>query len=374
MSTIRPHDQPATEGAFPLVRKGYDRTAVDEYTRTTQAEIKELQRHDDALTTENQQLNDALSHAHHRAQQVDYSGLGGRAQEILRIAEEQARDVTERAAQEADQLLERRHEEVDRLRRNAATELGDIRALELGDLEALRRQGRQDAAEVVVRATVEADQLLASARLQADAVRTEATATATGVRQAAALEGQRLLATAQREAAAVDTEMNERREQVLTDLSRTQDETNEQNEAMLARATDLQRRSTDHLSAEAEEAALTRQEALAEAERVKVEAAAEADRILARAQQQAGTIDERARQEFAWRRRQMRHEQDLLSRRKQAMLSQLTSLSALAVETAESLPEVPELSLGDFDEDGSDDQTAVTPAVEDRPLAHAAKP
>ena len=41
----------------------------------------------------------------------------------------------------------------------------------------------------------------------------------------------------------------------------------------------------------------------------------------------------------------MRHEQDLLNRRKQAMLSQLTSLSALAAETAEKLPEVPDLDL-----------------------------
>jgi hypothetical protein len=41
----------------------------------------------------------------------------------------------------------------------------------------------------------------------------------------------------------------------------------------------------------------------------------------------------------------MRHEQDLLARRKQAMLSQLTSLSALAAETAEKLPEVPDLDL-----------------------------
>ena len=44
----------------------------------------------------------------------------------------------------------------------------------------------------------------------------------------------------------------------------------------------------------------------------------------------------------------MRHEQDLLNRRKQAMLSQLTSLSALAAETAENLPEVPELDLSDL--------------------------
>jgi hypothetical protein len=37
----------------------------------------------------------------------------------------------------------------------------------------------------------------------------------------------------------------------------------------------------------------------------------------------------------------MRDEQDLLTRRKHAMLNQLTSLSALAVETAENLPTCP---------------------------------
>ena len=63
------------------------------------------------------------------------------------------------------------------------------------------------------------------------------------------------------------------------------------------------------------------------------------------ARRQAATVEERSRQEFAWRRRQLRQEQELLTRRKQAMLGQLTSLSALAVETAESLPEIPEVAL-----------------------------
>ena len=74
------------------------------------------------------------------------------------------------------------------------------------------------------------------------------------------------------------------------------------------------------------------------------------EQIISRAQQQAAIIDERARQEFAWRRRQMRHEQDLLDRRKVAMFSQLTSLSALAVESAKNFPEVPELSFEDVGE------------------------
>jgi len=44
----------------------------------------------------------------------------------------------------------------------------------------------------------------------------------------------------------------------------------------------------------------------------------------------------------------MRDEQDLLNRRKHAMLNQLTSLSALAVETAENLPDVPEMTDSEF--------------------------
>jgi hypothetical protein len=76
---------------------------------------------------------------------------------------------------------------------------------------------------------------------------------------------------------------------------------------------------------------------------------AEADQLVAQAQHQAATIDERARQEFAWRKRQMRSEYELLGRRKQEMLSQLASLSALALETAEKLPEVPELDFTDLE-------------------------
>jgi hypothetical protein len=74
-----------------------------------------------------------------------------------------------------------------------------------------------------------------------------------------------------------------------------------------------------------------------------VEASGEAERIIDRARRQAAIIDDRARQELALRRRQMRDEQELLTRRKHAMLNQLASVSALAVETAENLPEVPEV-------------------------------
>ena len=45
----------------------------------------------------------------------------------------------------------------------------------------------------------------------------------------------------------------------------------------------------------------------------------------------------------------MRQEQALLDQRRSAILGQLTSLSALAAETAGNLPEVPEILFSDFE-------------------------
>ena len=129
-----------------------------------------------------------------------------------------------------------------------------------------------------------------------------------------------------------------------------QDEAQARIEALLSESSRLQTRAATHLAEQTDVAAGLRTNAITEAERTKMAALDEAEGIIARAQAQADTIDERARQEFAWRRRQMRREQELLDRRKQAMLSQLTSLSALAAETAQSLPEVPQLELSDVDE------------------------
>jgi hypothetical protein len=58
----------------------------------------------------------------------------------------------------------------------------------------------------------------------------------------------------------------------------------------------------------------------------------------------------------------MRDEQELLTRRKHAMLNQLASVSALAVETAENLPDVPEVYDTAFSEDDTNPGHASPPA------------
>ena len=336
-------DSHPDDGRFPLSRKGYDREAVDHFVRATQAQISQLLQQYDSLTTYNHELRQALDDAYARANHADFSALGGRVQEMLQIAEEQASDITQAAIQEADRLSAQRQAEIDELRQNAYAEMAEMRDAQRAESDALRDQTERDAAQLKERATAEAAQLLTSARLQAEAVRTEAEETATGMRKAANFESQELLAAAEGEIASLRREAANQREHVMAELKEAQESTNRAIQEMLGKATALQRSAGEHLTSETEHAAKLRNVALAEAERIKLEASGEAEKIIDRARRQAAIIDERARQELALRRRQMRDEQELLTRRKHAMLNQLASVSALAVETAENLPDVPEV-------------------------------
>jgi hypothetical protein len=345
--TADPH---LDNGHFPLTRKGYDREAVDHFVRATQTQIAQLLEQYDSLVAYNHELRQALDDAHARANHADFSGLGARVQEILQIAEEQANDITQGAAQEADRLSAHRQAEIDELRQSAYEEMAEMRDAQRAELDALREQVERDAGQLKERAASEAEQLLNSARLQAEAVRTEAEAAATGMRKAASFESQELLAGAERASAALRQEIANQREHVMAELKESQVSANQAIEAMLAKATELEQAAGEHLTSETEQAAQLRNEALAEAERIRVDASGDADGIIDRARHQAAMIDDRARQELALRRRQMRDEQELLMRRKHAMLNQLASVSALAVETAENLPDLPEVSETTFAE------------------------
>ena len=109
---------------------------------------------------------------------------------------------------------------------------------------------------------------------------------------------------------------------------------------MLAEATKHHDESAERLEADISEAARLRAEAVAEAEQTKLSAIQEAEARIATAKKQATAISERTQQEFAWRKQQLRRETELLHQRKQAVLSQLASLSALAEQTANAFPDL----------------------------------
>src|SRR6187551_420558 len=273
-------DQHRDDGRFPVARKGYEREAVDHFVQATHAQIARLLQQYDTLMANNRELRQALEETNARATHADFSGLGGRVQELLHIAEEQATDITQQAVQEADRLSAQVHAEMNELRQTAAAELAQLRDAQLADLEALRRRGEQDALQLREHAMSEAERLLASARLEAEAVRTEAESASTGMRKAATFESQELLAAAERDSAAVRQAVADQRGRVLAELKQAQASANQAMQAMLSEATDLLRAAGERLTQETENAARVRSEMFAAAERIKVDAGSDAEQII----------------------------------------------------------------------------------------------
>ena len=121
----------------------------------------------------------------------DYTSLGGRAQEILRVAEEQARETTHRASTAADDLVDgaaaRRRPDA---RRHRARARGAARSTGWPSWTSSAAGREDDTRLALERAQASAQQLLAAARLEAEAVRTEAEARAHDLVQTAVLEAE----------------------------------------------------------------------------------------------------------------------------------------------------------------------------------------
>ena len=130
------------------------------------------------------------------------------------------------------------------------------------------------------------------------------------------------------------------REAALNHLKTSNDEANAKTSALLAESTKHHSESAEPARGRYRRGGAIRAAAVAEAEGVKQGAQREAADWLAAAKKQAAAIGERTQQEFAWRKQQLRRETELLHQRKQALLSQLANLSALAEQTAHAFPDL----------------------------------
>ncbi|MCX6397493.1 MAG: hypothetical protein NTV23_13490 [Propionibacteriales bacterium] len=172
---------------LPVVRKGgYDTDAVDRHLRTTSAEragliasLNESQDRIRILAAENAQLREKLS----ENETPSYAGLGGRASEMLRLAEEQADDVLGEANSRAAAILAQAEREAAGIRARAESDADDMRVVQLGELddqrvrtmaeiEAERRRLKADADDYLAAAQREADQLRLAVTQQTEALRT----------------------------------------------------------------------------------------------------------------------------------------------------------------------------------------------------------
>ncbi len=352
-------DTASAVGNFPSALRGYDRNAVDDYVRGLEGTLVGTRRRVSELEQQVGSINAQLEEARQAAAEVDYTNLGGRASDILRLAEEQARETLDKAGVDAERVREEARREADAARLSATREGDDLKSGGLAEIEQIRTRMEEELRAQVERTQAEADAVIAAARRQAESLQKEAEHAAQTAREQAYLDVEEQKRVAEREVADLRQQVAVEREQAVAELRKVQEDAAERTSALLAEATKHNQESSARLEADIAQAETIRTEAQNEAEKLKLAAIKEADERVEAAKAQAAAITERTQSEFAWRKQELKRETDLLGQRKQAVLNQLASLSALAQQTALSFPEIDDLT--EFGaEDG--DRTVLQPA------------
>ncbi len=337
-------DAASAAGNFPTSLRGYERTAVDEYVRSLEADAVQRRRHTAGLEQQLRALQEEVGRLRDQSVPDDaVAKVGGRTGEILTLAEEKAQELIDSAVAQAEQTKEAAQREADQLRTNAQRESGELQNSGIAEIERLRRQLEEDTRNATERTAAESAAIIASARRQADEIATSAGHEAQTVRQSAYIETENLRRHTDAEAARLRADIAAEQEAAVGTLQQLHDSHTEKINAMLADAEQHNTESSARLEADIAEAARIRTDALAEAQQVKLAAIKESEERLAAAKAEATAISERTQQEFNWRKEQLKRETERLGRRKQAVLTQLASLSAMAEQTAESFPELEDL-------------------------------
>lgn len=310
-------DETATAaGNFPPSRRGYDRTAVDDYVRTLEGSVASLRSYALGLEQQVAELQETMQEGSDSPPEPP--SVAAASIELQREAEDRAADIVQQAQREAAQIH--------------ATARHAIDAVE-ADGSAPGREPESFHAD--------AGALLDAARGEAEAIRQAVRHEAEALRRAAELDADRLLRSAEREIAEARSQIAAEREQGTVALRASHDEAVERTSELMAQANQLYDESAARLEENIAKAAQIRAEAEAYAEEAKLKAEAE---------HQALGDD-------------VRRESELLNRRRQALVTQLASLTALAKDTARDLPDLPLLEL----DDEPDDTPASEPDSESAP-------
>lgn len=267
-----------------------------------------------ALEARIHELETDLAEAQERLAAYEEPSAGAnRTAQILRLAEEQAREVRDKSVRDAGEWREQARRDAAALRAEAEREIADLRVHALAEVDERRQRDNAELTEQRRVVAAEADELVASVWWMAERVRL------------AAGQEARDLPASVREGAGQDREGVSRQDvETATAVS--------QEEQRLARDAS-QRRMADA----AEQAHRTRQHAEADAERIVQDARKQAEERLAQARAEAAHIlaESTAERERAWS--QTHREVEALSRQRDGIVTRLTELTRLESQFDDSL-------------------------------------
>jgi DNA repair exonuclease SbcCD ATPase subunit len=187
---------------FDIVRRGYERTQVDDRITKLVADRDSSLQRIAALENRIEELHLESQNAHEQLAEAEpsYAGLGARVEKILRLAEEEAKDLREEARRAADQHRD--------LSEQAAAQV--------------RADAEQYGKERKAKADEEAARIAEKAKDHATQVRAEAARDAAAKREEAEALFEETRAKAGQAAADFETNLAKRREQAERDLAARQ--------------------------------------------------------------------------------------------------------------------------------------------------------
>ena len=207
------------ETQFPIVMRGYERSAVDDSLLDLRKEIMHLSAQNAQLAAE---LKAAVSDRElalvglAEAGDPSYSGVGAKAALILSTAEDQAQNLTQDAERE-----------IDRQRRILQEEIENLRGEAKGYYDSLVAEAQRRADRIVSAARGDYDDMLAQARSEAIRISEESVREAGSIRGAISTEVARMKATAKRDIelqkASVERDLAEKKLISFRELSKALD-------------------------------------------------------------------------------------------------------------------------------------------------------
>lgn len=280
--------------SLPVVRRGgYDKEAVDHYLRTNAAEkaglAASLNEAQDRIKRLDAQVAD-LTRRVSENEQPSYAGLGGRASEMLRLAEEESEEVVSTANAQAAQIREQAMKDAAAIKAQAERDAEDMRVVQLGELDdqrtrtqselaAERRRLIADAQDQLEAAKREAAQHRLAAEQETNALRTSATREAEKIRAAADREVQEARRTLAVEKERLTREAAEHHETAMKETQRLVSEAEARANAAESRASEATAAANTH-----------REQVLNDSESLLSKARREAEQIVASAKKQAESL------------------------------------------------------------------------------------
>jgi cell division septum initiation protein DivIVA len=157
------------DAAFDVVLRGYDKRQVDERLRLLGSELTAAENALRAATQRAAMLEDALSEARSApgGEPPGDSNFGARVEKILKLAQDEAREVRSQADAAAAALVEQARAqtraETDQIRQSVAAEADELLRATAADAEKVSKAARAEAEQLVAQARAEAERLIAVA-------------------------------------------------------------------------------------------------------------------------------------------------------------------------------------------------------------------